>query len=627
MRRWLAIALLGAVCAAAFGIYYFLPAKTVAESLLSGALGMPVQIESVDVDFGDPLQVRLQGLAVDNPPWASPDKAGRIARLELAVAPWPLLRGDVQLLRLTAEDSRIAIVRDGEGRLNWQPALPAGTAVAPQERTEFPAIGELHLSGLELHVRDAVEDLSLDAEVSLDMPPGDDRMRGELEGTLNGRDMQAGFAVGRPETLRDADKPYPVRLRLRHGSTLAHIDGTVSRPLELRDFDIELRLQGPSMAQVLPELRMPLPRTPPYRLHGRLSRAAQVWRFADFEGWIGDSDMAGTIEVDLSERKPRITGNLRSQRLEFSDLAALVGADPQTGEREPTRGIFPDAPLRVDRMHRADLRISLSADKVRAPNLPISALDATFNLRDGRLLIRPLYLEDGEGGRISGELAVNARTEPPSADIDVVLQQVRLRPFFQDTQFVQEMGGEFTGTIYLLGSGQSLAEMMAQARGRASLGMTGGRISGLLVEAAGVDVAEALLLTVVGDTALAIRCARTDLVVTEGVAHLRRVIVDTTDSTLVARGRVDLGAQTLDLQIEARAKDFSLIDVAAPVRLQGPWQDPDVAIGGLDPLPFLELGQQGNVNCDRLLGDLAGRASSNEPQNGAPAERSGASRP
>jgi hypothetical protein len=61
--------------------------------------------------------------------------------------------------------------------------------------------------------------------------------------------------------------------------------------------------------------------------------------------------------------------------------------------------------------------------------------------------------------------------------------------------------------------------------------------------------------------------------------------------------------------LEARPKDFSLIDLAAPVIVKGPMDDPEISIGGLDPLPFFELGQASDLDCARLLAGELGPSS------------------
>src|SRR3546814_11538112 len=89
--------------------------------------------------------------------------------------------------------------------------------------------------------------------------------------------------------------------------------------------------------------------------------------------------------------------------------------------------------------------------------------------------------------------------------------------------------------------------------------MTDGSLSGLLIEGAGLDLGQALILVIGDDDRIPIRCALVSLAVTDGRVDIRRGIVDTTDSALYVRGGGHLADQTIDLAVEADAKDFSLL--------------------------------------------------------------------
>jgi len=89
--------------------------------------------------------------------------------------------------------------------------------------------------------------------------------------------------------------------------------------------------------------------------------------------------------------------------------------------------------------------------------------------------------------------------------------------------------------------------------------------------------------------------------VTAGVIESNRIIMDTSDSNLVAWGAIDLGQELVDLRVQAYEKDFSLIDASAPVAVTGSLRDPEIAIGGTDLLPFFERGEADDLSCDALL--------------------------
>ena len=152
----------------------------------------------------------------------------------------------------------------------------------------------------------------------------------------------------------------------------------------------------------------------------------------------------------------------------------------------------------------------------------------------------------------------------------------------------------------MLGSGRSLADIMKTADGSAALAMSGGAMSGLLIEGAGLDLGEALILVVGDDARVPIRCAMARLDVRNGEALIEEGVMDTSDSALYFHGSLNLQDQTLVLDIAADAKDFSVLDIDAPVHLEGPIRDPKISIGKGAPIPFIELGDGEDVPCDAL---------------------------
>ena len=56
------------------------------------------------------------------------------------------------------------------------------------------------------------------------------------------------------------------------------------------------------------------------------------------------------------------------------------------------------------------------------------------------------------------------------------------------------------------------------------------------------------------------------------------------------RGVANMKQQTMKIQVEADAKDFSLLDIDAPVEAEGKIRDPKISIGPGVPIPIIEPG-------------------------------------
>ena len=98
------------------------------------------------------------------------------------------------------------------------------------------------------------------------------------------------------------------------------------------------------------------------------------------------------------------------------------------------------------------------------------------------------------------------------------------------------------------GRGRSAAEILASLDGDLRMHMRDAAISHLAVEAAGIDLAQALGMLVKGDDSLRIGCNVADLDVKQGIAKPKVFVLNTKDSTIWIDGTVSLRDEALDLR-------------------------------------------------------------------------------
>lgn len=609
-RAWIvgtaSLAIVVALVAA--GAYALARAPGWTAEAVTGVTGRETRVESVRIDWSWTPTVQLTGLTIANADWGEADHLLEARSLRIRLRIPPLLEGRFELPEVTVDGGALAIEQRADGEGNWSfSSNPAAAAAAegaePEEREEFPSIGRLRITDSTVTIRDAERALSLQGTVATATGEagGADELELALKGRLAGKPLTVRFRGGSVLMLRTSEQPYPVDLGVEFAETRLELDGTFSDPVAFEGADVRMALSGPNLAEVFPLLGIPAPPSPHYSLEGRLQRDGEVWRFAGMSGRVGDSDLAGDVTVDYRPDTPRLAARLVSRRLRLGDLAPLAGIQLGDGKDQSSDQLFADEPMEVGGLHAMNMDVELTAERVEAPAfLPVDALHIRVRVENGRAEAAPLRFGVA-GGSIEGVVAVNARSAVPSADADLTFRGLQLAEFFESTDFYDTMGGEIEGRLYLLGSGRSLAEVMGTATGNAALAMRGGAISGLLVEAAGVDLTEALILVVGEDARIPIRCAMARLAVEDGRASFDRGIMDTSDSVLYVSGGVDLRNQTVKLVIEAQAKDFSLLDIDAPVHIEGPIADPDFSLGKGAPIPFLELGQGEDVPCDEVI--------------------------
>ncbi|WP_295974336.1 AsmA family protein [uncultured Xanthomonas sp.] len=631
LRRWPfvlgALVLLLLVIILIFDWNWF---KAPVERAVQARTGRAFHIDgNLDVDLGRIVTVRGDRLRFANADWSKQAQMASADRAELDIALWPLLRGRVRIpeIRLTKPDLLL------ETGPNGQP----GNWVFGQSDGGRPVVlGALLVQQGHLRFQDPAGrteiDIAVDSQVGQRRrddaaPPiavsGDGRWRGNPF-TLKG-------STASPLELSESDHPFRVDLRGSAGSTRAHMRGTLTNPFQLRVFDLQLQLAGTDMAHLYPLLGIAIPSTPPYQLDGRLQRDGDRWRYQDFRGRAGDSDLAGTVQIDTAGQRPFLRADLRSQRLDFDDLAGFVGAPPRTGAGETanaeqkaqaaklaaTDKVLPSTPYDLGKLRAMDADVRWKAQRINAPSLPLDDMDAHLKLDDGVLLLQPLNFGVA-GGDLRSDIRMDARKPTLFTRAQVSIRGVQLGKLFPDGKLAKEAAGAIGGEIALAGSGNSIAQMLGSADGSVAVGMGKGRISNLVMELAGLDIAESLKYLVTKDREIPVRCAFGDFGVQHGVMTSRGLAFDSTDTLLVGSGTIDLRQERLDLLLKAQPKDHSILALRSPLRVGGTFKDPSfrpdfkalglrgaiaVALGSIAPpaalLATIETGPGKDIQCGR----------------------------
>ena len=552
----------------------------------------------LDVDLGWVSTIRADRIRFGNAAWSKQATMATADRVELDLELTPLLRRNVRIPRLRLARPVLNLEVGPQGTGNWTFGKPGTTD------TQFR---RLWIDDGKLAFLDAAKKTDIKVDVASLAAKGDETAA-PINAKGGGRWKGNAFTVrGRAESplaLGDADSPYRIDAHATAGATRAHARGTLLDPLRLRDFDLKLALSGNNLDDLYPLIGLALPASPPYSLDGRLTRDITagggdgkgsgknpgkrvVWHYDGFTGKVGDSDLAGKLSVETGGKRPYLRATLASRRLDFDDLAGFVGAAPQAGGGETTNPelaalaarqrararVLPDTPYNLGRLRAMDADVRWKAQRINAPTLPLDDMDAHLKLEDGVLRLDPLNFGVA-GGDIRSVIRMDARESTIRTRAQIGARGLDLAKLMPDVKLAQDAIGKVGGDIAITGSGNSIARMLATADGDIALGMGRGQISNLLMEFAGLDLAEALKFLVTKDRKVPVRCAFGDFAVRDGVMTARALAFDTTDTILVGDGTISLRDESLDLRLRPRPKDRSLFVLRSPLLVSGTFKDP-----------------------------------------------------
>ncbi len=610
-------------------------AKKYISTAVSKATGRQLRIiGDLQLNIGWISRVSAKQIQFENAGWSKHAQMAEIGNLDLEIDLWQLLtKFRLILPTVTISQAKFVLERNTSGSANWESrAAPTG----PQKRTGFPIIeklliedGILSFDNQETKTQIELKVLEAEGAGFLQQP-----VKLRAEGTYQKLPLTITLDGGSYENLRNSKQPYPLRIDLGAGKLKVKIDGNLTEPLAMKGEDVSLDIQGDDMAQLYPLIHLVFPKTPPYRLKGHLKHEGDVWSFSDFSGRVGGSDLSGSIRVDTAPKRAFMKADLVSNSLDFNDLAGFIGGNPGTGPGttapvkqikqapiEPNSDrIFPDQPFDLERLHAMDADVRLHAKKILAPKLPIDDLKATLSLKDGVLRFAPATFGVANG-RVEIFSMFDGSRRPSMVKIDARLRQLELQRFLAKGAVGQKAVGPIDGRIVITGTGQSFRELMATATGNSFFAMSGGQISELLVELAGLDVAHALGVVVSGDKPIPIRCALLDLQGENGQMAVKTLVFDTANSIITGEGNIDLRDEKVNIVAIPAPKRFSPLSLRSYIRVAGGFKNitvfPDPIKTGTDslvkkifnvlallvssPIQPRDLGQGEDANCDALI--------------------------
>ncbi|AEQ97320.1 AsmA family membrane protein [Xanthomonas oryzae pv. oryzicola BLS256] len=323
-----------------------------------------------------------------------------------------------------------------------------------------------------------------------------------------------------------------------------------------------------------------------------MRRDGDVWRYEKFSGTAGDSDLSGTAEIDLRNKRPFLRADLASKRLDVDDLAGFVGAPPKTGSTESANAeqkkqsaqfadsarILPTTPYDLSKLRAMDAQVRWRAQRINAPSWPVDDMDAALTLKDGLLRLDPLNFGVA-GGDIRSTIHMDARNAVITPQLKAGIRGIRLDQLCPDATLAKQASGAIGGELDLRGRGNSIAAMLGSADGAIGVGMGRGHVGNLIMELAGLDIAESLKYLLNKDRQIPLRYIFGDFGdfgVQDGLMQSRALAFDSTDTIIVGEGNISLKNETLDLLLRPRPrpKDRSILNLRSPLRIGGTFKNP-----------------------------------------------------
>ena len=419
---------------------------------------------------------------------------------------------------------------------------------------------------------------------------------------------------------------------------LVTVGGSIEDAVKAKGLALDLVVEGRDPAPLAKAAGVELGEIPAFRVAGKVTDPAGGYAFAPFQAKVGVSDLEGRLAVSLAGKRPRLQARLKSKLLDLDQLM------PEGGETLPEedaggKRVFPGQPLSFDGLRAADAGLEFRADRLLAGGVDLGAVEASLDLRDGRLVVKLLEATVA-GGRLAVELSVDAAKSRIAVKADV--RDLDLGRLPKNLGLSEILSARLNTALDVSGSGASVAAIMAGLEGRTRLVIREGRINS---QALGIAVTGILDLMPWADSAEAnkINCLVSRFDIKGGVATSRAMVLDTNGMTVTGKGRLDFGDETIHMTVSPKPKSISLASLALPIRIGGTFAAPSFApdaaaakgavesVGNIIAMPLdivaslasPRQGKDADDACVKALGGSAKKSAKAPEKNHAPPPEKG----
>ncbi len=526
------------------------------EAAVQKATGRSLKIGHIGLALSLTPTIRLTDVTLGNVQGGSAPEMLTVPSAEVQLSLLPLLHGNVDVAHVLLVDPKVLLERTRTGTPNWSFAAPskaAAPAAAPSASGR-PAGGVAgHLFVRSLGVRNATVTwrgsaaappavftiAALDASAaSADAP-----IHFRLSGALSGRKVTLAGEVGALSGLlaTTTARPWPVKLDLHAANIALSAQGTLALPSGKAPFSAKLHLAASNP----------------------------------------QADVAGDVQVTLGAR-PDVQATLASKKLDADALlAALRGpaappAPAKAASAAPAGRLFGDTPLPFSLLKLADGTLHWQVAELQLEGQALRQVVLGAVLRDGKLTLDP-FSAASAGGALHGNIGIEAAQAAPRVTLAVQAPALALAPLLAGTSLAGKVSGTLALAANLASAGGTPHLLAAHLGGTLDAGLSGGQIDTKLLSQTLAMVPQAVPLPTAAlpqSGVTPIRCATLKAHASGGVAQIDTLGAEAGPAVVSGTGSVNLGAETLDVQLRPLLKVGP--GVVVPVRVGGTLLAPSV---------------------------------------------------
>ncbi|MBL4721483.1 MAG: AsmA family protein [Alphaproteobacteria bacterium] len=588
--------------------------------------------------------IAVSGVKFSNAAWGSRPQMASVERFEARVALLPLISGTVEIQKIVLRGLDLLIETDSKGRANYlfETDKPSSGASKLTENFEsdsadaqLPIIHHVAIENAKITYKDGVSGQThvIDVEsLSVQGTGANDPIEIALAAAYNGSPLQAAATLGAPAAFLNPTQPWPLTLSLKAGGADIAVKGTIGQPTTGKNLNLALNISGDQLGDLSKLANAAIPALGAYKISATVTGDPKnSISLSNLAIKIGSSDIGGAVTAVLSGARPRISGTLKSERLDVADFSPAESpakaSESASGSKSAVTApsaksdrLFPKDPLPLDGLKAVDADIGLTITKLLA-GIAIDDVQVKLGLQNGDLKISTLKAIIANGV-VDGNIRLNAAKATPALTVKVGVKGFDAGKMLADLAVTDLLEGAFNAEIDVRGAGDSVASILAGMNGHTAIVMESGKMKSDALDTFIGGPTKFLTELVTGERKeyTVINCAISRIDIKNGLATHKALLFDTDFATISGSGSINLATEALDMKIDPQPKSAT-INAAVPVLIGGTLANPSYSvdklaaaqkIGGIvgalvfPPAAILSLGELGTGDANPCLKKASG---------------------
>jgi uncharacterized protein involved in outer membrane biogenesis len=172
-----------------------------------------------------------------------------------------------------------------------------------------------------------------------------------------------------------------------------NIDGKIEDLLTQQGIKLNFTASGKDISGLEKLFGQPLPMDGAFSISGKVyDPAPKIYTITDLKARLDINEIGGSIDLDLTAQRPKISATLSSQKLDLRPILSALdkksrraGLSAQ-GAKKASENL-PQEPPAQDLLTIADVDLTLHLNNILLPQLKLNELAAQVDLKDGRITV------------------------------------------------------------------------------------------------------------------------------------------------------------------------------------------------------------------------------------------------